>query len=99
MSLKQVHLLCSSGGVRCYSYIGAYKALLKAGYTVSGVSASSMGSVVGMLFCMGLSPEQVEEKILTYPIKNIYAGGSCINILPFSVIPLLFISLWIMRRC
>jgi predicted acylesterase/phospholipase RssA len=70
MSPKQVHLLCSSGGVRCYSYIGAYKALLKAGYTVSGVSASSMGSVIGMLFCLGLSPEQVEEKVLAYPIKK-----------------------------
>jgi predicted acylesterase/phospholipase RssA len=70
MSLKQVHLLCSSGGVRCYSYIGAYKALLNAGYTVSGVSASSMGSVIGMLFCMGLSPAQVEENILSHPIKK-----------------------------
>lgn len=70
MSLKQVHLLCSSGGVRCYSYIGAYKALLKAGYTVSGVSASSMGSVMGLLFCMGLSPEQVQEKLLANPIKK-----------------------------
>lgn len=70
MLQKEVHLLCSSGGVRCYSYIGAYKALLRAGYTVSGVSASSMGSVIGLLFCMGLSPQQVEEKILKYPIKK-----------------------------
>lgn len=70
MALKEVHLLCSSGGVRCYSYIGAYKALLKAGYKVSGVSASSMGSVIGLLFCMGLSPELVEEKVLANPIKK-----------------------------
>lgn len=70
MSLKQVHLLCSSGGVRCYSYIGAYKALLKGGYTVSGVSASSMGSVIGILICMGLTPEEIEEKIFTNPIKK-----------------------------
>lgn len=70
MSDKQVHLLCSSGGVRCFSYIGAYKALLKAGYTVSGVSASSMGSVIGLLFCLGLSPQQVEEKVLSNPIKK-----------------------------
>jgi predicted acylesterase/phospholipase RssA len=70
MSDKKVHLLCSSGGVRCYSYIGAYKALHKAGYTVSGVSASSMGSVIGLLFCMGLTPEQVEEKILNNSIKK-----------------------------
>jgi len=70
MANKEVHLLCSSGGVRCYSYIGAYKALLKAGYTVSGVSASSMGSVIGILFCLGLSPQQVEAKVLTYPMKK-----------------------------
>lgn len=70
MSDKQVHLLCSSGGVRCFSYIGAYKALLKSGYTVSGVSASSMGSVIGLLFCLGLSPREVEEKVLANPIKK-----------------------------
>jgi hypothetical protein len=29
-----------------------------------------MGSVIGLLFCMGLSPEQVEEKALTHPIKK-----------------------------
>lgn len=67
---KQVHLLCSSGGVRCYSYIGAYKALLNAGYTISGISASSMGSVIGMLFCLGLTPKDVEEKVLANPIKK-----------------------------
>lgn len=67
---KQVHLLCSSGGVRCYSYIGAYKALLKAGYTISGVSASSMGSVIGLLICMGIKPDELEEKILKFPIKK-----------------------------
>lgn len=70
MSVKQVHLLCSSGGVRCFSYIGAYKALIKAGYTISGVSASSMGSVIGMLICLGLTPQQIEEKILSNPIKK-----------------------------
>ena len=70
MSNKEVHLLCSSGGVRCFSYIGAYKALLKAGYTVSGVSASSMGSIIGLLFCLGLSPEEVEQKVLAHPIKK-----------------------------
>jgi predicted acylesterase/phospholipase RssA len=69
-SQKQIHLLCSSGGVRCYSYIGAYKALVNAGYSVSGVTASSMGSVIGLLICMGLSPQQIEDKILANPVKK-----------------------------
>ncbi len=67
---KEVHLLCSSGGVRCFSYIGAYKELAKAGYKLSGVSASSMGSVIGMLICLGLTPNEIEEKVLQYPLKN-----------------------------
>lgn len=70
MSSKDVHLLCSSGGVRCFSYIGAYKALVKAGYRVSGVSASSMGSVIGMLICMGMSPAEIEEKVLHNPMQK-----------------------------
>jgi predicted acylesterase/phospholipase RssA len=70
MSDKSVHLLCSSGGVRCFSYIGAYRALVNAGYTISGVSASSMGSVIGMLFCCGLSPDIIEDKVLKNPISN-----------------------------
>lgn len=67
---KQVHLLCSSGGVKCFSYIGAYKALSKEGYTISGVSASSMGSVIGLLFCMGMKPDELEEKVLKFPLKK-----------------------------
>ena len=65
---KKVHLLCSSGGVRCFSYIGALRALTEAGYTVSGVSASSMGSVMGMLICCGLSADSIEEKLLSHPV-------------------------------
>jgi len=70
MASKSVHLLCSSGGVRCFSYVGAYRALTRAGYTISGISASSMGSVIGMLICCGLSPDEIESKILLHPLKS-----------------------------
>jgi predicted acylesterase/phospholipase RssA len=77
MSEKSVHLLCSSGGVRCFSYIGAYRALTEAGYTISGVSASSMGSVIGMLICCGMQADEIEEKVLQFPISTYLKKRFC----------------------
>ena len=79
-SRKSVHLLCSSGGVRCFSYIGAYRALTEAGYSISGISASSMGSVMGMLICCGKSPDDIEQKALQYPVSKYVRRKS---LLPF----------------
>jgi predicted acylesterase/phospholipase RssA len=62
---KKVHLVLSSGGVLCFSYIGAYRKLLET-YDIASVSACSMGSILGVLICSGKSPDEIEQAVLGF---------------------------------
>lgn len=70
MPSKPIHLVCSSGGVKCFSYIGAIKLLEERGYEIKSVSASSMGSFIGIMACAGLDAAKMEEKVLQFRIKE-----------------------------
>lgn len=70
MDKGSVNLVCSSGGVRCFSYIGAYKKLQEEGLNVRNVAASSMGALIGILICNKLSATDIENYILKNPIRN-----------------------------
>lgn len=54
---RNVALVLSSGGARGYAHIGAIEALQQRGYTVTGVAGTSMGALVGGIFCAGHLPE------------------------------------------
>jgi predicted acylesterase/phospholipase RssA len=71
MEENQIHLICSSGGVKCLSYIGAFDMLQKNGMTIASVSACSMGTVLGALFCSGVDIKILEQKILEFDFTQI----------------------------
>lgn len=50
---KKVALVLSSGGARGYAHIGAIRALHHQGYDITSVTGSSMGALVGGLYCAG----------------------------------------------
>lgn len=50
---KRVALVLGSGGARGYAHIGALQVLAERGYEVVAVAGSSMGALVGGLFCAG----------------------------------------------
>ena len=62
---KKVHLVLSSGGVLCFSYIGVYRKLLET-YEIASVSACSMGSILGVLICSGKSPDEIQRAVLDF---------------------------------
>lgn len=62
---KKIHLVLSSGGVLCFSYIGAYRKLLET-YDIASVSACSMGTILGVLICSGKSPDEIEKAVLDF---------------------------------
>ncbi len=66
MANKKLHLVLSSGGVLCFSYIGAYRKLKEQGYEIASVSACSMGTILGVLLCSGKSPEEIEKVVLDF---------------------------------
>ena len=53
MSINKIHIVCSSGGVKCFSFIGAINRLYKSNIEIASISACSMGSVIGALIASG----------------------------------------------
>jgi len=66
MSSKMIHLVCSSGGVKCFSYIGAVRRLYESNISIASISACSMGTVIGALIASGNDLETLEKKILNF---------------------------------
>lgn len=50
---RSVALVLSGGGARGYAHIGAIEALEARGYRITSLSGTSMGSLVGGLYCTG----------------------------------------------
>jgi NTE family protein len=57
---KSVALVLSSGGARGVAHIGVIEGLLEEGYTISSISGSSMGAVVGGVYATGKLAEYKE---------------------------------------
>jgi predicted acylesterase/phospholipase RssA len=72
---QRIHLLLSAGGVRCLSYIGALEQLERSGYEVATVSTCSAGTLVGALYCCGMSPGSMREAALELDLHRL-AGDS-----------------------
>ena len=66
MSTKKIHLVCSSGGVKCFSYIGVINKLFKNNIEIASISACSMGTILGVLIASGKELKELEEKIINF---------------------------------
>ena len=53
MKSKHVALVLSSGGARGYAHIGAIEALERRGYHITSIAGTSMGALIGGLYCAG----------------------------------------------
>lgn len=74
MEKNKVHLVLSSGGVRCISYAGAIAELERNSVEFASVSACSAGSIVGALVCAGLSGEELKGEILKLDFKRFFGS-------------------------
>jgi NTE family protein len=57
---KNIALVLSSGGARGIAHIGVIEELEKAGYTITSIAGTSMGSVVGGMYALGKLEEYKE---------------------------------------
>ena len=70
----RVHLVLSSGGMRCFSYVGAVRALEERGVEFASVSACSAGSFTGALIgfaAMGLANRAVPLDELDATVRDL----------------------------
>jgi predicted acylesterase/phospholipase RssA len=69
MNSTKIHLVCSSGGVKCFSYLGAVRNLYKYNIEIASISACSMGTVLGALIASGKDLVELEEKLVNFNFK------------------------------
>jgi NTE family protein len=60
----KVGLVLSGGGAKGFAHIGVLKAIDKAGVQIDYIGGTSMGAIIGGLYAVGYSANQIEEIIL-----------------------------------
>jgi len=67
---KKIGLALGGGGARGLAHIGVLKVLAREGISVDAIAGSSMGSIVGACYALGIKTEEMEEIILKFSSKR-----------------------------
>ena len=62
---KKVALVLGGGGAKGVAHVGVLKVLEEAGIPIDMVAGTSMGAIVGGLYAIGYSPNEIEEMVRT----------------------------------
>ena len=65
-------LLLSGGSARALAHIGVLKRLEEAGYAPDFIVTNSMGSIVGLLYGAGLSPDTIQALLLQLDLATLF---------------------------
>lgn len=69
---KPVGLVLSGGSARAFAHIGVLRYLEEIGVIPDFIVSNSMGSIVGLLYGAGLSPDKIYELIESVDIGNLF---------------------------
>ena len=75
VSAQKVGLVLSGGGAKGLTHIGIIRALEENNIPIDYVTGTSMGAIVGSLYAMGYSPDDMEKLIKSEDFKRWYSGG------------------------
>ncbi|NQT58721.1 MAG: patatin-like phospholipase family protein [Bacteroidetes bacterium] len=86
---EPVGLVLSGGSARAFAHIGVLRYLEEAGIIPDFIVSNSMGSIVGLLYGAGLSPDQIYELIESTDIGNLFQlslpiSGGLLNVSLFT---------------
>ena len=59
LNAQKVGLVLSGGGAKGAAHIGVIKALEENGIPIDYITGTSIGSIIGSLYAMGYSPEEM----------------------------------------
>lgn len=71
---QKVGLVLSGGGAKGLTHIGIIRALEENNIPIDYVTGTSMGAIIGALYAMGYSPDDMEELIASEDFKRWYTG-------------------------
>ena len=74
LSAQKVGLVLSGGGAKGFAHIGVIKALEENSIPIHYVSGTSMGAIIGGLYAMGYSPEEMIELFKSEEFKRWSTG-------------------------
>ncbi len=58
--MKKITLALGGGGTKGFAHIGVIRQLQMEGYDIAAIAGTSVGGIVGALFCAGISTEEME---------------------------------------
>lgn len=67
---QSVSLVLSGGGAKGLAHVGVIKALEEAGIPIDNISGTSIGAIVGGLYAMGYSPDEMIEIFKSKDFEN-----------------------------
>ena len=62
---KKLVLCLGGGGTRGAAHIGVLRQLEKNHVKIDGVVGTSIGAIIGGLYCAGLTPDQIEQLVMS----------------------------------
>ena len=68
-------LVLSGGGAKGLTHIGIIRALEENGIPIDYIAGTSMGAIVGSLYAMGYSPDEMEALLKSDDFKRWYSGN------------------------
>ena len=71
----KIGLVLSGGGARGITHIGVLKVLEEAHIPIDYIAATSMGSIVGGLYAMGMQPADMERIITTVDWTTLFSDS------------------------
>ena len=63
VSAQKVGLVLSGGGAKGMAHIKAFKVIEEAGITIDYIAGTRMGAIVGSLYAIGYTPEQLDSMV------------------------------------
>lgn len=72
---QKVGLVLSGGGAKGMTHIGIIRALEENNIPIDYITGTSMGAIVGSLYAMGYSPDEMADLIRSDEFKSWYSGS------------------------
>lgn len=71
---QKVGLVLSGGGAKGLTHIGIIRALEENNIPIDYITGTSMGAIIGSMYAMGYSPDEMEELIKSEEFKRWYSA-------------------------
>lgn len=74
LQAQKVGLVLSGGGAKGMTHIGIIRALEENNIPIDYITGTSMGAIIGSMYAMGYSPDEMEELLRSPDFKRWYSG-------------------------